>query len=228
LRTLIIASFYENIEHQPKPGQLTGGWMTKLAGKPVSAGFGKLLDIQGELAKEEAAAPPPPKKDGETKIFTLQEVQKHNTEVDVWIVVNNRVDDCTEYLDLHPGGVESITINAGDNATEDFAAIHSAKATKMLEKYYIGDLDPASVPKKLSIEDDRFFPGILTCWTLPFQLPSTFLVCQPENTCSSLPRLTEKSLFDDTPPSLPTTMSVVSSLSSRLTDRVSVSHRAVK
>lgn len=69
----------------------------------------------------------------------------HNKEDDVWIVVNDRVYDCTEYLELHPGGVDSITINAGGDATEDFVSIHSAKATKMLEKYYIGDLDKSSL-----------------------------------------------------------------------------------
>ncbi len=35
-------------------------------------------------------------------------------------------------------------INAGMDSTEDFVAIHSTKATKMLERYYIGDLDTDS------------------------------------------------------------------------------------
>ena len=73
--------------------------------------------------------------------YTLEEVELHNTEHDAWIVIKNRVYDCTEYLELHPGGIDSIMINAGMDATEDFVAIHSTKATKMLEKYYIGDLD---------------------------------------------------------------------------------------
>jgi nitrate reductase (NAD(P)H) len=75
----------------------------------------------------------------------MEEVRKHNKEEDVWIVVNNKVYDCTEYLDLHPGGADSILINAGEDATEDFVAIHSTKATKMLDKFYIGDLDLASL-----------------------------------------------------------------------------------
>jgi nitrate reductase (NAD(P)H) len=64
------------------------------------------------------------------------------------IIVNNEVYDCTEYLELHPGGMDSIMINAGGDATEDFTAIHSTKATKMLKRYYIGDLDTSSVNKK--------------------------------------------------------------------------------
>lgn len=139
-------------EHPTQAGQQAGGWMTKTAFKPESAGFGNLLEIQA--AAEDAAPPPPPKKeakDGETKVYTLAEVQEHNSEHDVWIIVNGRVYDCTEYLELHPGGVESITINAGADATEDFVAIHSMKATKMLEKYYIGDLDKSTVPE---VEED--------------------------------------------------------------------------
>ena len=138
-------------EHPTQPGQQTGGWMTRSSEKPESAGFGRLLEVQGEQ-KDEAPAPPP--KDSGSKKFTWSEVQQHNKEEDVWIVVKDRVYDVTEYLELHPGGVESITINAGADATEDFVAIHSMKATKMLEKYYIGDLDTTSVPAKVEEEEE--------------------------------------------------------------------------
>lgn len=140
-------------EQPTQPGQLPGGWMTKSAEKPVSAGFGRLLDMAGEV-KDEAPVAAAPKKDGEVKTFTMEEVKKHNTEDDVWIIVNNRVYDCTEYLELHPGGIDSITINAGDDATEDFVAIHSLKATKMLERYYIGDLDLSSVKADAKVEEE--------------------------------------------------------------------------
>merc|ERR1711884_778396 len=132
-------------EQPTQPGQLKGGWMTRLTDKPESAGFGNLLATTA--VEEPVVVPAGPvvrKKDGEKKTFTKEEVAKHNTEHDVWIVVNDKVYDCTEYLELHPGGIDSITINAGDDATEDFVAIHSAKATKMLERYYIGDLESSA------------------------------------------------------------------------------------
>ena len=130
-------------EHPTQPGQLTGGWMTKAGGKPESAGFGRLLDIQGDIAAAEPA--PAPLTDVGVKKFTWDEINKHDQEHDVWIVVNDKVYDATEYLELHPGGVESITINAGQDSTEDFVAIHSIKATKMLEKYLIGIVDKDSI-----------------------------------------------------------------------------------
>lgn len=138
-------------EHPTQPGQQQGGWMTTVAGKPDSAGFGRLLEIQGEV-KEEAPPARDPKAGGK-KLFTMEEIEKHNSEEDVWIIVNDRVYDCTEYLELHPGGADSILINAGADSTEDFVAIHSTKATKMLEKFYIGDLDKGSVKK--SVDDDK-------------------------------------------------------------------------
>lgn len=138
-------------EQPTQPGQLKGGWMTKIADKPESAGFGKLLAMQDDVKGD---APVQIKKDNEDrKLFTMEEIKKHNTTEDVWIIVNSRVYDCTEYLELHPGGIDSITINAGADASEDFVAIHSAKATKMLEKYYIGDLDLSSVKAEDKDED---------------------------------------------------------------------------
>jgi len=136
-------------EHPTQPGQLKGGWMTRVADKPESAGFGLLLDQDSGVVSEDAA---PTKAAGDVKTFTIEEVRKHNTEHDVWIIINNKVYDCTEYLELHPGGLDSITINAGEDATEDFVAIHSAKATKMLQKYYIGELDLESIKK---VEDEK-------------------------------------------------------------------------
>ncbi len=136
-------------EHPTQPGQETGGWMTTVAGKPDSAGFGRLLEVQGEV-KEETAAPVKTDAKADAKkgrLITMEEVNKHNTEHDVWIVVKDKVYDCTEYLELHPGGADSILINAGEDSTEDFVAIHSTKATKMLDKFYIGDLDTSSVNK---------------------------------------------------------------------------------
>jgi len=140
-------------EHPTQPGQQEGGWMTTVAGKPDSAGFGRLLEQQVPVD----AAPPPAKKVG-GKLITMAEVRKHNKDDDVWIVVNDKVYDCTEYLDLHPGGADSILINAGEDSTEDFVAIHSTKATKMLDKFFVGDLDKTSVVNELHVIEERIDP----------------------------------------------------------------------
>jgi len=70
----------------------------------------------------------------------MAEVCKHSTEQSAWIAVKGRVYDCTPYLDEHPGGAMSIMLAAGQDATEDFEAVHSEKAWEKLRDYYIGPL----------------------------------------------------------------------------------------
>jgi len=116
-----------------------GGWMNSTANQLYSAGFGPLIEFNSKDDDEynlSIEAVP----NGPFKKFTMTQVGQHNTNGDVWIVVRNRVFDCTEYLQYHPGGIESIIINGGQDATDEFIAIHSKRATKMLSRYYIGDL----------------------------------------------------------------------------------------
>merc|ERR1719364_113123 len=76
--------------------------------------------------------------------ITMEEVEKHNHEGSAWIVVNDRVYDCTPYLKNHPGGASSIMISAGLEATDDFEAVHSKRAWDLLEDHYIGPLRTAN------------------------------------------------------------------------------------
>lgn len=71
-------------------------------------------------------------------MFSNSEVKKHNSADSSWIIVHGQVYDCTRFLKEHPGGTDSILINAGTDCTEEFDAIHSDKAKKMLEEYKMG------------------------------------------------------------------------------------------
>lgn len=79
-----------------------------------------------------------------TKNITMAEVRKHNVEEDVWIIVNNKVYDCTEYLPTHPGGPDYILIKGGEESTESFVNAHRA-AVSLLDPLYLGDLDLESL-----------------------------------------------------------------------------------
>lgn len=59
-----------------------------------------------------------------------------------------QVYDGTAFLKDHPGGAESILLAAGMDSSDDFNAIHSAKAKKMVEDYYIGEFDDTAPSKQ--------------------------------------------------------------------------------
>ncbi|KAJ1664625.1 hypothetical protein IW140_004018 [Coemansia sp. RSA 1813] len=80
----------------------------------------------------------------ETKTFTAEEIAKHYTRDDIWIVVHGKVYDVTKFLDEHPGGEEVILEHAGIDATEAFEDIgHSEDARELLADLLIGDLEGA-------------------------------------------------------------------------------------
>lgn len=76
------------------------------------------------------------------KLYSKEEVSLHIKEDDCWIIIDNKVYDITKYISLHPGGDYILKKNAGKDATIGFnKARHSRRASELLAKYYIGDLD---------------------------------------------------------------------------------------
>ena len=76
------------------------------------------------------------------KIYTIEEVSKHNKKEDSWIIIDNYVYDVTEFLDIHPGGKNMILMVAGKDATEYFHELHNGKILQEIgEKYIIGKLE---------------------------------------------------------------------------------------
>ncbi len=129
-------------EHPTVAANGPGGWM-----------------VPKKATDPQAQAPPPPKpaqSNGQSggepgaavKTFTKAEVAQNDHEKSAWIIHEGRVYDCTPYLKDHPGGAESILLAAGQDATEEFDAIHSTKAKAMLADYYIGDLAPEGQEEK--------------------------------------------------------------------------------
>lgn len=84
-----------------------------------------------------------------SKTYSAEEVAKHTSRDDIWIIYKDKVYDVTQYLDEHPGGEEVILDCAGADSTEAFDDIgHSEDAVEQLASLYIGDLVGGSVKTK--------------------------------------------------------------------------------
>lgn len=115
-------------EHPTQPGNKSGGWMARER---------HIEDAGGMSLKRTASTP---FMNTASKTYSMSEVKKHNSAESAWLVVRGQVYDATPFLKDHPGGADSILINAGTDCTDEFDAIHSDKAKKLLEDYRIGEL----------------------------------------------------------------------------------------
>ncbi|KAF4945780.1 hypothetical protein FSARC_14363 [Fusarium sarcochroum] len=107
--------------HPVEPATKDGGWM-----KPS-------VESKIAEAKQQAGAP--------QKEFTREEIEKHNSQDDCWIVVDGKVYDATSVLDWHPGGAAAIVGHAGkvhQETSDEFASIHDEYAYKKLKECALG------------------------------------------------------------------------------------------
>merc|ERR1711866_32499 len=61
---------------------------------------------------------------GDAGGYSMEEVAKHVTKTDCWVVVSGQVLNVTKFLGEHPGGELAILTFAGKDATEEFNMIH--------------------------------------------------------------------------------------------------------
>lgn len=82
--------------------------------------------------------------------YTKEQVAKHNTKEDCWIIINNLVYDVTKWIPIHPGG-ESLILNlGGGDVTDEFKVFHLDPNYKRLKIYQIGQL--AEIDRKPTTE----------------------------------------------------------------------------
>ena len=67
-----------------------------------------------------------------TSLLGRDEVARHATASDCWVIIDDRVFDVTEFLEEHPGGKHVILSRAGTDATQAYDAVHSRD---LLAKY---------------------------------------------------------------------------------------------
>ncbi|CAG9985293.1 unnamed protein product [Clonostachys byssicola] len=106
------------------PGKLTVEWAN--GGSGAGAGAVQAQAAAPAAAPEVSAPAKPDPKNFSVpeKEFTMEEVAKHNTKGDLWVVVKGVVMDLSNWLEEHPGGPQAIMNFMGRDATEEFEMLH--------------------------------------------------------------------------------------------------------
>ncbi len=77
--------------------------------------------------------------------FSLEDLALHNNPKDCWLLIDGKIYDVTNYINLHPGG-KVMAKFCGQDATEAFNTKgkknkpHKPEAYDILKNLYIGDL----------------------------------------------------------------------------------------
>ena len=93
-------------------------------------------------------AGPSPDERKRWKKYTAEEVKKHDTLEDAWVIIFDRIYDITSFAITHPGWNNAgqvstalaIVRNLGKDCTEEFEYTHSLTAWKQLADFQIGVL----------------------------------------------------------------------------------------
>ncbi|XP_051885199.1 acyl-CoA 6-desaturase isoform X3 [Pristis pectinata] len=77
-------------------------------------------------------------------LYTWEEIQKHNSRTDKWLVIDRKVYNITNWALKHPGGIRVISHYAGEDATDAFQAFHPdlTFVRKFMKPLLIGELAP--------------------------------------------------------------------------------------
>ncbi|UZJ56568.1 hypothetical protein CBS101457_005888 [Exobasidium rhododendri] len=153
-------------EHPTQAGNTGGGWMQRLNDEGYSNRYPKFANVGDAATNDAPKVTPKPKVDvdalmrDESKMKTMisaEDLEAHANDANPWFIVNGHVYDGTNFLTNHPGGGESITLVAGEDASEDFMAIHSMDAKAMLREYHVGAL--AEGAAKVEEEEEEVDDG---------------------------------------------------------------------
>ncbi|QIW98417.1 hypothetical protein AMS68_003935 [Peltaster fructicola] len=75
------------------------------------------------------------------KTLSREEVAKHNSEDNLWTIIDHKVYDLTDFLDAHPGGNVVLEQVAGQDATEAFFNLHRYEVLQKYSNLCIGTID---------------------------------------------------------------------------------------
>ncbi|TYI50790.1 hypothetical protein E1A91_D12G127400v1 [Gossypium mustelinum] len=72
------------------------------------------------------------------KYITIQQLEQHNKPGDLWVSINGKVYNVSDWSKYHPGGETPLLNLAGKDVTDAFTAYHPATAWQYLNKFFTG------------------------------------------------------------------------------------------
>ncbi|ORZ40013.1 acyl-CoA dehydrogenase/oxidase [Catenaria anguillulae PL171] len=92
------------------------------------------------------------------RTFTLDEVAKHKSATDAWIVVRGHVYDVTNFIAVHPGGRKILLKHIGTDATKEWMKFHNPQILETVGKKYligaVGDVSSAAATSATATGSD--------------------------------------------------------------------------
>ncbi|ODV69899.1 hypothetical protein HYPBUDRAFT_151457 [Hyphopichia burtonii NRRL Y-1933] len=84
-------------------------------------------------------------------MLSIEEVSKHNTKKDCWVIIHDKAYDVSDFIDEHPGGSAIILKYAGKDATKVFDPVHPGDTLQkyLAPKYHLGEVEKRKKTKKV-------------------------------------------------------------------------------
>jgi cytochrome b involved in lipid metabolism len=74
--------------------------------------------------------------DGVASVYTMEEVARHSSKEDCWVVVQGGVYDVADFLATHPGGSAILAAQGGKDATDFFTELHRPQVLEAVAAQY--------------------------------------------------------------------------------------------
>ncbi|KAI5647180.1 hypothetical protein M9H77_33185 [Catharanthus roseus] len=97
-----------------------------------------MRDSEGRFFDSSSAAIIMDENNNNKRYITAEELKRHNKPEDLWISINGKVYNVTDWMKNHPGGDEPLLNLAGQDVTDAFIAFHPGSAWKYLDKFFTG------------------------------------------------------------------------------------------
>ena len=77
--------------------------------------------------------------------YTREEVSKHNTQHDCWVVVDDLVLNVSDFMHEHPGGFKVLIKSGGKDVSNEFHMLHRPDTIQLFaEDCIVGHVDITS------------------------------------------------------------------------------------